>query len=699
MGKKLIIVESPSKADTIKKYLGSTYSVEASVGHIIDLPKSQMGIDIQDDFEPHYITIRGKGEILGKLRKLAKEADQVLLATDPDREGEAISWHLANALGLAPTDKNRVTFNEITKDAVKKAVKEPRAIDQNLVDAQQARRALDRVVGYQLSPILWKKVKKGLSAGRVQSVATRLICDREAEIEAFTAREYWSITAFLLPDGSKKKVKASYYGTDGKKMEIGDEQAAMQIVKDVTGKPFGVTDVKQTVSQKSPAPPFTTSTLQQEASRKINFQARKTMSTAQTLYEGVNVAGMGKVGLITYMRTDSVRIAVEAQAAAKSLILEKYGEKYAPKSFRMYKTRKNSQDAHEAIRPTNVALTPEIVKGSLTNDQYKLYKLIWERFVASQMENAKVESTTAEILCGKHNFRATGTTVLFDGFMKVYTEGSDAESEKQTALPPLAKGDRLACESIEPEQHFTSPPPRYTEATLVKALEEEGIGRPSTYAPTITTILARGYVTREKKSLVPTELGKVTTKLLKENFENIVDVEFTANMETRLDDVESGDIAWKQILRDFYPDFKAELDRAEKELEHVKIADEVSDVQCEKCGRMMVYKIGRSGRFLACPGFPECRNTKSIRVEAGVSCPKCGKPLLVKRTRAGKTYYGCEDYQNCDFMTWDAPLKSRTCPKCGKALFTNISRAGRKTVCLNPSCDFEESAKKGGSKK
>ncbi len=699
MGKKLIIVESPSKADTIKKYLGSTYSVEASVGHIIDLPKSQMGIDIQDDFEPHYITIRGKGEILSKLRKLAKEADQVLLATDPDREGEAISWHLANALGLPATANNRVTFNEITKEAVKKAVKEPRAIDQSLVDAQQARRALDRIVGYQLSPILWKKVKKGLSAGRVQSVATRLICDREAEIDAFIPREYWSISAFLLAEGNKKKFKAAYYGTNGKKVEVADESSAMRIVGDVEGSRFEVTQVKKAIAQKSPAPPFTTSTLQQEASRKINFQARKTMSTAQTLYEGVNVTGMGKVGLITYMRTDSVRIAIEAQTAAKSLICEKYGDVYAPKSFRVYKTRKNSQDAHEAIRPTNVYLTPESVKGSLNNDQYKLYKLIWERFVASQMENAKVENTTAEIVCGKHNFRASGTTVLFDGFMKVYTEGSDTESEKQTALPNLNKGDALKADSIEPEQHFTAPPMRYTEATLVKALEEEGIGRPSTYAPTITTILARGYVTREKKSLVPTELGKVTTKLLKENFENIVDVEFTANMESRLDDVESGDVAWKQILRDFYPDFKKELDRAEKELEHVKIADEVSDVVCDKCGRMMVYKIGRSGKFLACPGFPECRNTKSIRVEAGVACPKCGKALLVKRTRTGKTYYGCEDSQNCDFMTWDTPSKNRTCPNCGKALFTNISRAGRKSLCLNPACDYEESGKKGGSKK
>jgi len=423
------------------------------------------------------------------------------------------------------------------------------------------------------------------------------------------------------------------------------------------------------------------------------------MATAQMLYEGVTISGMGKIGLITYMRTDSVRIAIEAQAAAKSLILEKYGANYAPKSYRMYKTRKNSQDAHEAIRPANVALTPEMIKGSLTNDQYKLYKLIWERFVASQMENAQVESTTAEILCGKHNFRATGTTVLFDGFMKVYTEGSDAEKEKQTTLPVLAKQDILACESVEPEQHFTSPPPRYTEATLVKALEEEGIGRPSTYAPTITTILARGYVGREKKSLLPTELGKVTTKLLKENFENIVDVEFTANMEAKLDDVENGDVEWKQVLRDFYPGFKSDIDRAEKELEHVKVADEVSDVQCEKCGRMMVYKIGRSGKFLACPGFPSCRNTKSIRVEAGVACPKCGKPLLTKRTRTGKTYYGCEDFQNCDFMTWDIPLKSRTCPQCGKALFTNISRAGRKTVCLNPACGYEEAPKKGGSKK
>ena len=694
---KLVIVESPTKVKSIKKYLGSDFNVVASMGHIRDLPKSKMGIDIEHGFKPQYLNMADKKELIAKLKDLAANSDTVYLATDPDREGEAISWHLAQILALDLNEANRVCFNEITESGIKAGMKEPQKINLNLVDAQQARRVLDRIVGYKLSPFLWKKVKSGLSAGRVQSLALKLVVDREREIEKFVSEEFWSVDAKLV--ASKKTFVAKFYGTADEKLEITNQAEAEKIVSDLSDATFTVAKIKKGVRNKQPAPPFTTSTLQQEAARKLGFTGQRTMRIAQQLYEGVDISGQGTTGLITYMRTDSLRISAEARAAGKKYILKNFSDKYLPKTDRYFKSKSGAQDAHEAIRPTNVFNTPDKIGESLTPEQRKLYKLIWERFVASQMENAQVESTTAEILCGKHNFRATGTTVLFDGFMKVYTEGSDAEKEKQTTLPVLAKQDILACESVEPEQHFTSPPPRYTEATLVKALEEEGIGRPSTYAPTITTILARGYVGREKKSLLPTELGKVTTKLLKENFENIVDVEFTANMEAKLDDVENGDVEWKQVLRDFYPGFKSDIDRAEKELEHVKVADEVSDVQCEKCGRMMVYKIGRSGKFLACPGFPSCRNTKSIRVEAGVACPKCGKPLLTKRTRTGKTYYGCEDFQNCDFMTWDIPLKSRTCPQCGKALFTNISRAGRKTVCLNPACGYEEAPKKGGSKK
>ena len=690
MSKKLVIVESPSKAKTIKKYLGSTYKVEASMGHIIDLPKSQMGVDVEHDFEPRYITIRGKGSLLSKLKKEAKGADKIYLATDPDREGEAISWHLAHALGIEEASPCRVTFNEITKSAVQKAIKEPRGIDQSLVDAQQARRVLDRIVGYRLSPILWKKVKKGLSAGRVQSVATRLICDREDEIEAFVPQEYWTITAELTEPKSKKNFKANYYGEGKKKAELKNEAEAKAVSDAVKSAPFVVSTVKTTDIKKSPAPPFTTSTMQQEASRKINFQSRKTMQTAQTLYEGVDIQGAGTVGLITYMRTDSTRIAQEAQYAAKDYITENYGASYAPKSFRNFKSRKNAQDAHEAIRPTDVTLTPARVKESLTNDQYKLYKLIWERFVASQMENAVVESTVADIDAAGHTFRASGSKVKFDGFMKVYIEGTDTEKQKETALPVLTEGEELKLKNLENKQHFTQPPARYTEASLVKALEEEGIGRPSTFAPTITTILARGYVTREKKSLIPTELGRVTTNLLKENFKDIVDVDFTANMETQLDEVESGEIPWKSIVKEFYGPFDKEVKRAEEEISHVQLTDEVSDVPCEKCGRMMVYKMGRYGKFLACPGFPECRNAKPIRKEAGVNCPKCGKPVLVKKSKTGRTYYGCEDNPKCDFMTWDMPIAGRQCPKCGGVLLQKNTRGAKKIVCANENCDYEE---------
>ena len=697
MSKKLVIVESPSKAKTIKKYLGANYSVEASMGHIIDLPKSNLGIDVDNDFEPRYITIRGKGNLLSTLKKEAKASDKVYLATDPDREGEAISWHLAHALELDEKSLCRVTFNEITKTAVQKAIKEPRAIDQSLVDAQQARRVLDRIVGYKLSPILWKKVKKGLSAGRVQSVATRLICDREDEIEAFIPKEYWTVTAELCEPKSKKSFKASYYGSANKKIELKSEQEATAISNAVKESPFVVKEVKISDAKRSPAPPFTTSTMQQEASRKINLQSRKTMQTAQALYEGIDIKGIGTIGLITYMRTDSTRIAQEAQHAAHSYIVSNYGEKYAPNNFRNYKSRKDAQDAHEAIRPTDVALTPIRIKDSLTNDQYKLYKLIWERFVASQMESAIIETNICDIASASHIFKATGSKVKFDGFMKVYIEGSDVEKQKEAALPPIEKGETLKLIDIDNKQHFTQPPPRYTEASLVKTLEEEGIGRPSTFAPTITTILARGYVTRDKKTLIPTELGRVTTDLLKDNFTNIVDVDFTANMESQLDSIESGDIEWKSIIKDFYYPFDEVVKTAEKEISHVKLTDEVSDVKCEKCGRMMVYKMGRYGKFLACPGFPACRNAKPIREEAGVACTKCGKMILVKKSKTGRTYYGCEDNPKCDFMTWNTPIADKNCPKCGSILVKKNMRGPKKIVCISENCDYETGAKKSDS--
>ncbi len=695
--KKLLIVESPSKAETIKKYVGSDYKVMASVGHIIDLPKSQLGVDIDNDFEPKYITIRGKGDLLSQLKKEAKAATKVYLATDPDREGEAISWHLANALNIDTNSKCRVTFNEITKNAVKSAMKEPRGIDTDLVNAQQARRILDRIVGYKISPILWEKVKKGLSAGRVQSVATKLICDREEEIIEFVPREYWTVEAELSKDG-KKTFLAKYYGKDGKKeIELENGEEADKIIKEVKNQKFKITAIKDGNVTKNPPPPFTTSTLQQDASRKINFATAKTMQVAQGLYEGVNLGGkIGFIGLITYMRTDSLRISKEAQQEAIEYISSKYDKKYlAP---RQYKAKKNAQDAHEAIRPTNVEITPESVKGKITNDQYKLYKLIWERFVASQMASAVYDTQSVTISANGHNFRANGSTLVFKGFMAVYTEGSDTEKEKSSALPKLEAGMELSLVDVEGEQHFTQPPARFTEASLVHELEQNGIGRPSTYAPTISTILARGYVMRNKKQLVPTELGFVTTDIMKNNFSDIVDVEFTAGMETSLDEVEEGKKDWVSVLRDFYPNFAKSLDEAVKNVEKIKIKDEESDVICEKCGRKMVYKLSKFGKFLACPGYPECKNTMAIREEAGVKCTKCGGEILKRKSRKGKIYYSCENAPKCDLILWYKPVKNEKCPKCGGILVETKGK-NAKWMCSAEGCRYSQVKEKKGVKK
>ena len=703
MAKKLVIVESPSKAKTIKGYLGSGYDVTASMGHLRDLPKSQLGVDIENDFEPKYITIRGKGPLISDLKKKAKSADKILLATDPDREGEAISWHLAALLGIDPASKCRVTFNEITKTAVREAVKVPRAIDLDLVDAQQARRVLDRIVGYQISPLLWKKVKKGLSAGRVQSVTTRLVVDREAEIRAFEPVEYWSMDAKLTNSAGKQPFVAKFLGgADGKKIDLPDEETVRAIEKTVRGADYAVKSIKKSEKKRNPAPPFTTSTLQQEASRKLNFTARRTMSTAQQLYEGVDIKGKGTVGLITYMRTDSMRIAVDAQSAARQYISERYGDKYLPGKPRVYKSRNGAQDAHEAIRPTNMSLPPEAVKDSLKSDQYKLYRLVWNRFLASQMSSAVFDTVQADISADKYIFRANGTTVKFDGFTAVYVEGRDDAEEKKSKLPPLTEGQELKLKELISDQHFTQPPPRYTEASLVKVMEEEGIGRPSTYAPTITTITSRGYVARDGKTLFPTELGIIVTELMKENFKDIVDIEFTANMETELDEIENGDTPWKDIIRGFYGPFSKTLSLAEEKIGDIEIKDEVSDVKCEKCGRMMVYKQGRFGKFLACPGYPECKNTKSITKELGVDCPKCGGKILVKRSKRGITYYGCEHNPTCDYMSWDEPTNEK-CPQCGSMVVKRRPYRGRnfvKIVCSNEDCKWEKkpSGKKSENK-
>lgn len=692
--KKLLIVESPAKAGTIKKYLGKDFTVEASMGHIIDLPKSQLGVDVDHDFEPRYITIRGKGPLLAKLKKQAKDADAVYLATDPDREGEAISWHLANAFGIDENKPCRVTFNEITKTAVKNAIKEPRSIDMDLVNAQQARRVLDRIVGYKISPILWQKVKKGLSAGRVQSVAARLICDREDEIMNFVPKEYWTVEAVLKAE--RKEFAAKYYGIKGKEAELTCRADAERVIADVKNKEFVIDKIKLSEMKKNAYPPFTTSTLQQDASRRYGFNAARTMQTAQTLYEGVNLGGkLGTIGLITYMRTDSLRIANEAQAEAVEYLTGKYGKEYCmPKQF---KTKKNAQDAHEAIRPTSVMIEPISIKDKLTNDQYKLYRLIWERFVASQMPPAVYDTVSASIQAGEHTFRASGSQLKFKGYKLIYEETSDEAAEKTKMLPPITEGQTVALKDIDGKQHFTQPPARYTEASLVRTLEELGIGRPSTYAPTISTIVGRGYVVRNKRQLVPTELGMITTDIMKKYFSDIVDVDFTADMEEKLDAVEDGGREWEQVLRDFYPTFADNLKVAEELIANVKIKDEESDIVCEKCGRKMVYKLSKFGKFLACPGYPECKNTKAIRYETGVKCPKCEGEILIKKTRKGRAYYGCENYPKCDFMSWDEPVKGEKCPDCGSILLKKNGR-NAKIICANPACEYEKSVKKESKK-
>ena len=655
MADKLIIVESPAKANTIKKFLGGNTKVMASMGHIRDLPKSKMAVDIEHDFEPEYINIRGKGDLIKSLKKEAKAAKQVYLASDPDREGEAIAWHLAHILEI-PEDSNcRVTFNEITKETVKESIKKPRTINMDLVDAQQARRVLDRIVGYKISPVLWKKVKRGLSAGRVQSVAVKLIVDREEEIENFIPEEYWNIYADLLEPNSKKKFQATFYGKDGKKLEIHTKEEVDKILKNIEKGKYIVADVKKGEKKRTPAPPFTTSTMQQEASRKLSFTLKKTMSVAQGLYEGVHVGEKGTVGLITYMRTDSTRISDEARAVAKEVITQKYGANYYENRY--YKTKQNAQDAHEAIRPTYIDLEPEKIKDYLTTDQYKLYRLIYNRFIASQMANAIYDTVTANIDVNNYNFRANGQTLKFKGFMTLYVETIEGEKEEEdNSIPELTIGQEVKKEKLEAKQSFTQPPARYTEASLVKALEEKGIGRPSTYSPTITTILERRYIQKEQKQLIPTDLGKIVNKLLVENFPDVINVEFTAKIEEEFDEVAEGKEPWKQVIREFYGPFKVILDRVEKELEHVELVEEVSDVPCEKCGRMMVIKYGRYGKFLACPGYPECKNAKPIIETIDVPCPVCGGTVQIKKTRRGKKFYVCENNPGtCEYISWNPP--------------------------------------------
>lgn len=684
-GKKyLVIVESPAKAATIGKFLGNNYKIEASMGHVRDMPKSQMGIDFEHDFEPKYITIRGKGELLGKLRKDAKAADKVYLATDPDREGEAISWHLLHALNLGEEKPiSRITFNEITKTAVKKSITEARDIDMDLVDAQQARRVLDRVVGYTISDLLWKKVKKGLSGGRVQSVALRLICDREGEIREFIPEEYWTLGA-KLKDADGKVFEAKFYGKGETKTELANEAETNEVLDGLKDKDFAVTDVKTGSRQKKPVAPFTTSTMQQEASKHLNMATQKTMMIAQQLYEGVNVKGEGTVGLVSYIRTDSFRISDEAYEAAVAFIKETYGDAFVNPERIVYKSKGKTQDAHEAIRPTNVSRTPESIKDSLSKDQYRLYKLIWERFVASQMSPAVYDTLSVKLAAGDYTFRASGSRLRFSGFLEAYSKG---EEEDEKVIPKLTQGDILQAEQLLPEQHFTQPPARYTDASLIKTLEEIGVGRPSTYAPTLTTIQARHYVTKEAKNLFPTELGEMVDEIMKTYFPDIVDIDFTANMEKRLDDVEMGKEEWKQIIRDFYPDFKKSVENAAEKLEKIEIKDEETDIICEKCGRNMVIKYGRYGKFLACPGFPECQNAKPYFEEAGVNCPECGGKVLIKKTKRGRIYYGCEhNGDGCDFMSWNKPTGEK-CPECG-AFLEEKGRKNPKIVCSNEKCGY-----------
>ena len=659
MADKLIIVESPAKANTIKKFLGGNTKVIASMGHVRDLPKSKLGIDVEHNFEPQYINIRGKGDLIKELKKDAKSAKKVYLATDPDREGEAIAWHLSHILDVDEDKITRVTFNEITKSAVQKAIKEPRDINVNLVDAQQARRVLDRIVGYKMSPVLWKKVRRGLSAGRVQSVAVKLIVDREEEIEKFIPEEYWNIYVKLLDEKSNKIFDAKFYGKDGKKLEIHNKEQVDEILKNIKNAKYIVEDIKKGEKKRTPAPPFTTSTMQQEASRKLGFTLKKTMSVAQGLYEGVKIPEKGAVGLITYMRTDSTRISEEARAAAKTHILGTYGEKYYENRY--YKTNKEAQDAHEGIRPTYADLEPDQIKEFLTKDQYKLYKLIYNRFIASQMAAAIYDTMAVTIDANKYTFKASGQNLKFKGFMTLYVEGSDEKQEDEAGMiPELELKQEVKKKSIEPKQSFTEPPPRYTEASLVKALEEKGIGRPSTYSPTITTILERRYIEKEQKQLIPTELGKVVNKLLTENFTDIINVEFTANVESQFDNIAEGKEDWRKMIGEFYTPFEQTVEKVEKELEHVELVEEVSDVKCEKCGRMMVYKYGKFGKFLACPGYPECKNTKAIVETIDEPCPKCGGTVQVRKAKNKRKYYICENNpKSCDYISWNKPKKEK----------------------------------------
>lgn len=690
----LVIVESPAKAKTIQKYLGSGYEVMASMGHIRDLPKSKMGVDKDNDFKPQYTDMKGKEDVIKEMKKRAKKCDKVYLATDPDREGEAISWHIAQILKLDMEENNRVAFNEITKTGVKSGMSNPHKIDVDLVNAQQARRILDRLVGYELSPFLWKKVKRGLSAGRVQSVAVRLVVDRENEIRKFVPKEYWSIDAKFTAPSSRKVFDAALVSVDGEKLEIPNQTEADGILKRLENAEYTVAAVKKRVTKKQPAPPFITSTLQQEASRKLGFTAKRTMKAAQELYEGVDVEGVGAVGLITYMRTDSLRISDEAKAAAAEYIGTVYGKDYLPPEPRTFKSKNNAQDAHEAIRPSTPELTPERVKSSLSVDQFKLYKLIWERFIASQMANALLDTVSADISANGCIFRASGYSVKFDGFMTLYVESSDTEESNKKMLPELKVNDILKLKSIAGNQHFTQPPPRYTEASLIKALEENGIGRPSTYAPTITTITSRRYVEHEGKALKPTNLGEVITDLMKEHFNNIVDAKFTAGMENSLDEVEHGNKDWVSTLHEFYDDFSETLKKAEDAMEgkRVKVPDEETDVVCELCGRNMVIKYSKYGKFLACPGFPDCKNTKKIVTESDGNCPRCGKKMLLKKSKKGRSFYGCEGFPDCSFMTWNVPTKE-LCPNCGKSLFIKGGKSGR-LVCENEGCGYERELKK-----
>ena len=685
---KLVIVESPAKARTISKFLGRSYKVEASQGHVRDLPKSQLGVDVEHDFEPKYITIRGRGEVLERIRKEAKGAKSIILATDPDREGEAISWHLATILGIDPESACRVEFNEITEKTVKNAIKEPRAVNMQLVNAQQARRLLDRLVGYKISPLLWVKIKKGLSAGRVQSVATRMVVDREQEIEQFEPEEYWYVDAQLRAGG--KQLQARLISLDGERVTLSDAEQANEAKARVEKGGFVIRSVKRGERRKHPAAPFTTSNLQQEASRKLGFTTAKTMQVAQQLYEGVDIEGRGTLGLISYIRTDSVRLSDEAVAAARETITERYGEQFVPEKPNVYKGRKSAQDAHEAIRPTNLELRPEEIKASLTKDQYNLYRLVYLRFVACQMADALYETQQIEIASDSGvALRSSAERLKFAGFTAVYEEGTDdvpnQDEHGSSLMADVSEGDHAELLSDEATQHFTQAPARYTEASLVRALEEKGIGRPSTYAPTISTILARGYVMREKKQLFPTELGIMITNMMEEYFADIVDIAFTAGMEEQLDEVEEGKLDWHKVLSDFYGPFEKTLENAESKIEKVEIKDEVSDVPCDKCGAMMVYKLGRYGRFLACPNFPECRNTKAIQVEIDAPCPKCGGKLLQKTSRKGRKFYGCERYPECDFVSWDMPV-SEKCPKCGSYMTLSHTKKGDFYVCANENC-------------